>query len=115
MSRCTGHCCKRFYLPYDKAGLDLAAERDLKAFPEGPPNQIDVIATMVIPFEGPDILRDDSDARAFFYTCKHHDEATGNCMNYENRPTMCSSYPYERECSYQGCTMKCDTNNEAKS
>lgn len=38
------------------------------------------------------------------YTCRHHDAATGNCLDYENRPRMCSSFPNDRPCPYPGCT-----------
>jgi Fe-S-cluster containining protein len=41
----------------------------------------------------------------YMYTCKHFDEETNNCTNYENRPRMCRDYPYGGVCSYEGCTM----------
>jgi Fe-S-cluster containining protein len=45
--------------------------------------------------------------RAWHYTCKHFDEKSGNCMNYENRPKMCSSYPNGGACQYKNCTSSC--------
>lgn len=29
-----------------------------------------------------------------FYECKHYDPATKQCGNYENRPPICSGYPW---------------------
>lgn len=50
------------------------------------------------------------------YTCKHYDKANGNCMNYENRPYMCRTFPNTsvknndgsvvRYCEYKDCTCK---------
>lgn len=46
----------------------------------------------------------------YYYTCKHHNAETGNCDNYENRPRMCSSYPFYgnpgARCQYQDCTWE---------
>jgi Fe-S-cluster containining protein len=49
-----------------------------------------------------------------YYTCKHFNKETGDCMNYEYRPHMCSGFPYwgiyEKEhlcsCPYPECEMK---------
>lgn len=30
----------------------------------------------------------------FFYSCKHFDAATRECLNYEHRPPMCLGYPW---------------------
>lgn len=38
-----------------------------------------------------------------YYTCKHHDSATGDCRNYQNRPRMCSDFPYGHACPYDDC------------
>lgn len=42
-------------------------------------------------------------AGGHYYTCKHHDSATGNCRDYQNRPRMCSDFPYGRACPYDDC------------
>lgn len=36
------------------------------------------------------------------YTCKHHDGATGLCIIYEERPAMCSEFPYSGLCGVCG-------------
>ena len=36
------------------------------------------------------------------FTCKHWDEETRLCGDYENRPAMCRDYPYGRTCD-RGC------------
>lgn len=33
-------------------------------------------------------------------------KGTGDCMNYEDRPAMCSDYPYGGKCVQKGCTYK---------
>jgi Fe-S-cluster containining protein len=37
------------------------------------------------------------------YMCKHWDEETRLCNDYENRPPMCRTFPYGKPCRY-GCT-----------
>lgn len=37
-----------------------------------------------------------------YYTCRHFDGA--NCTNYDDRPTMCSKYPYGSACENKACT-----------
>lgn len=85
MNRCTGHCCVNFHIdPRQELAIlaDRGNEDALKVW------------NMVIP------LGHDN------YNCIHHDAATGNCLNYENRPDMCSQFPYGRQCPRQGCTLK---------
>jgi Fe-S-cluster containining protein len=45
-----------------------------------------------------------------YYSCKHHDEASGNCLNYADRPNMCSSFPFygnpRKRCEYKECTWE---------
>lgn len=36
------------------------------------------------------------------FTCKHWNEETRLCGDYENRPKMCADYPYGRACE-RGC------------
>ena len=40
-----------------------------------------------------------------FFTCRHFDEATRNCLIYETRPAMCRDYPYGKQCGFVGCTF----------
>lgn len=120
-SRCTGHCCKDFSLPFSPMELKHQAELAKRGKGRFFPEEILKVADMVVflfqnwsnsqdgrglkkgrgsksPFNGPQ----------YHYTCRHFDRATGNCMNYENRPLMCQNFPYGRDCRYRGCTRRCE-------
>ena len=58
-------------------------------------------------------LRPKENGKGHWYTCKHYDKVSGNCTDYENRPKMCSDYPYGGKCKYKGCTMKPNCAEEA--
>lgn len=108
MNRCTGHCCKDFYLPF--APIQLAHETKKLAIGKSryEAKDFEKISKMLI------FLRTNHNKRRaravggfeYRYTCKHFDRETGNCMNYENRPRMCSDYPYGGKCTYRGCTLQ---------
>lgn len=120
--RCTGHCCERFYLPYSPEDLqkikensiavDRGEERPYPHLINSNTEEITKIADMAILVEysnrwvGGDGHYDQNGdpVRGHYYTCKHFDPVSGNCTNYENRPKMCSEYPYGRMCSYRACT-----------
>lgn len=100
--RCTGHCCKRFFLPYLPSELEQIAER----CDDGPQ-----IAAMVIPL-GPPTEEDQRPGvtsaeafQSFAYTCRNL-LPNGDCAVYADRPKMCRDYPYEGRCVYPGCTAK---------
>lgn len=121
--RCSGHCCRSFRLPFTVEQLEEArqalargigvddGEWPLASVRGGRDLELPQVVEMVIwigdTFEVPGGLRmryqDDG-----FYTCKHHDAATGNCGNYAQRPAMCRDFPYERMggCPYVDCTRK---------
>lgn len=145
MSRCTGHCCERFNLPYSMGELQRYAqaireEKSLFILDNGkekftPSNGEEIlqVANMIIFKEWSKIgmdgnligklieakssietlesrgfrIDEDGDLITPIYTCKHFDMTTRNCTNYENRPTMCRDYPYDRKCDHKGCTY-CD-------
>ena len=104
--RCTGHCCKRFHIggwTYQELGLAFEAflaGRNLVYLDNGGgfgrrmPEDVEVIYPMIVP------LPQDPPG---FYTCRHL-QANGDCGNYDDRPEMCRSYPYERACGFQDCT-----------
>lgn len=119
IQRCTGHCCKRFYLPHAPEIFKQEYQKYLvwKKDPSKPEpiiKEIDIIGPMLVYIgEGSvDVETNDftlGKTDDYFYTCKHHDSITGDCKNYENRPEMCYSYPYSGVCVYKGCTFKlCD-------
>lgn len=93
MSRCTGHCCRRFFLPYSPEKIE--ERRD--TIQDG-----HFIADMVIHLES-------DDEGNHYFTCRHlveADDGTASCGAYEDRPAMCRQYPYGNACTYAGCTMK---------
>lgn len=95
--RCTGHCCKNFFLPYTYQELKQAYEAwyksELKWGSEGRelPQDIHLVYPMVIPRHNQK------------YDCKNLLE-NGDCSIYDNRPKVCREYPYENKCKREGCT-----------
>lgn len=128
--RCTGDCCRRFYLPYSPQELDDWYGRWLAALAEGKAGddtEIHLIAPMVRFVglgPGPAFRADESiesydpvvaektdeDGTVVAATPLHHYYTcvnlgpTGDCGIYERRPRMCREYPYSRPCQYAGCT-----------
>lgn len=92
--RCTGHCCKSFYLGYKPAELVSLAER----YEAGRVN-LDLaqdarqIAAMIVPVDGEENR----------YSCIHHNADTGDCGIYLTRPRMCRDFPDDRPCPFVGC------------
>jgi Fe-S-cluster containining protein len=131
MNRCTGHCCKRFYLPFSPTELQRAAEYT-KTYWIGPDksavkdgwekgwiddtgkvhqrffDEIEQIADMAIFIEkvALNANHEPIDHEAHWYTCKNFDVETGNCKVYETRPIMCRSFPNNPggHCGYKACT-----------
>lgn len=118
--RCTGHCCRNFFLPltpeelkesYD-AALDFKLGRDIgnKQIIQ----DIETIYPMVIflglvdresldgefPPQGEKLPIQSKQNR---YTCKNL-QPNGDCGIYETRPVMCSEFPYDRPCEFKSCT-----------
>lgn len=103
MSRCTGHCCKKFPLPCTPEEL----KENYRAWVNSEPQdkngremiaEIWLIAPMVRKIAERDI--------GAYYTCAHH-QPNGDCAIYDIRPRMCSEYPYGNPCEHidKGCTM----------
>lgn len=95
MSRCTGHCCEAFPLPF---GL-LEADEFLSRVQDGA-----FIRDMII-YVGPRPLTD-PEMRTHLWTCRHFDRTTRNCGAYDQRPHMRSDYPYNHPCLVDGCTLE---------
>lgn len=114
LKRCTGHCCKEFTLPYSPKELRVKYKREfedrLRDPTQAPNNEIRQIALM-IKYLG--ITNTTMDGRKlskysewiYKYTCRNYNPKSGDCRNYENRPRMCSEYPYGKKCLYPGCTL----------
>lgn len=90
-ARCTGQCCAGFSL----GGMTREALRE--KVEAGEVQDGAYILDMVIPLP----LGEDGVPR---FTCRWFDGV--DCARYEDRPRMCSRYPYGGECSYEGCTLR---------
>ena len=117
--KCGGHCCRDFTLPLSP----MEIEHQRRKFVLGKGHfftDMDKIADMVVYLgewhetpqnnhrgETKSHRRAAKFRHVHHYTCKHHNAATGDCMNYKNRPGMCSEYPYERACGYTKCEAVC--------
>lgn len=114
--RCTGHCCKRFFLPYSPG--ELARAEAARAAGEdfwktdagvdlGIPQDISIISGMVLylePAEAVSVSGLEPGHPGHHYTCRHL-LGSGDCAIYASRPTMCRDYPYGKQCSFSECTM----------
>ena len=98
---CTGACCAAFYLPH---GIrEFRARARAGKLQDG-----EFIADMVIPLT-PKEARERSQRfggklatpwklRGHYFACRHWDEQTRLCTVYDQRPRMCSGYPYDEPC-----------------
>lgn len=106
---CNGDCCVAFRVPFDLVEL---ARGDVG--PKSSAEAIDISA-MLIPISPAaanvrllDLIRGDrpdpfpEEEDGHLYKCRHWNERTRRCGNYENRPPMCSTFPYGQPCRY-GC------------
>lgn len=100
-SRCTGHCCRSFYLPFtpeELADIDDSTHIDgskiaAMAIPVAPVGQRP--HGLAFPMIDPPVV-------GHYYTCRH---LIGNdCSIYDERPRMCRTYPEGQKCNYKGCT-----------
>ena len=129
-SRCTGHCCLTFTLPFSPEQLQDAYERwqrqgtaeinkaGLKSVDTKIWQDIWLIAPMVTYlgfFKKPPVkvvnptdneLLGKPGKGGHYYSCKHFDRKKKVCTIYEIRPSLCRRYPYGRGCNYAGCTWK---------
>ncbi len=106
--RCTGHCCRDFYLPWQPEDLKRVANVEIEQAHGGKPTHYDVdeialVAGMVIPLPFSKKLPDALEGGGYRYTCRFHNKETGDCGIYLTRPRMCSTYPYGKTCTYEEC------------
>lgn len=104
-SRCAGHCCREFIIHFGGLNTpDDIATHIRERTTDGP-----VIADMLIflrPVVPGTVMPSGAVADhsgGWVCTCKHWDEATGNCGIYATRPSMCRDYPYGEPCKYKEC------------
>jgi len=104
--RCTGHCCRRFPLSasLEEIREDLARVARGEPHRYGTPRDAAFILDMVVPLERSAVPDGHVGEPRQYYTCRHL-LATGDCGVYEQRPLMCSDYPYEGgRCHHPECT-----------
>lgn len=99
--RCTGHCCRAFYLAQDVSRY--AAEGDEQA--------VFIVGMRRTLLPGSWVPRGEvrsgkllqEEEVGTYYTCTHV-QPNGDCGIYATRPDMCAKYPYGKRCTYPGCT-----------
>jgi len=115
-SRCTGDCCKAFYLsvPYDAMWRSRQAQvRHEKYNVPLPENYVEyednaVILSMVKylgEFKINPVSGHEYAGPTSLYTCKNLAK-NGDCKIYETRPAMCREFPDGKPCPYPGCTWR---------
>lgn len=95
MTRCTGHCCELVVIPLSPSELQDRRETNANG---------DKLADMLSFKGGIDDYYEDG-ARGYAYACIHFDKVARRCTDYENRPWMCSAYPYGKPCDQPKCTL----------
>lgn len=85
--RCTGHCCEHVFIPYSPEEL---GSMDLDDVDKKVPEMLELVGRAA--------------KGGYAYRCVHWNPASGECMDYDNRPGMCRDYPYGRRCMFPGCT-----------
>ena len=90
MKKQTAVCCRRFTLLYSPE--ELKKKSYLADF--------DKIINMLIyiGYLAENVLGEPTEYHQHHYTCKHLDKEKGACIIYEQRPAMCSGFPYNTEC-----------------
>lgn len=106
MPTCDGRCCAVFPLPKD-ARARFAAGANGEDAPfillmllELTPDEAQARAAR-LGYELPAWSHESHD----LFTCRHWDETTRLCAAYEQRPAMCSDYPYTRSCRHESCSF----------
>lgn len=109
-TRCTGDCCRRFYLPFGPGELAYAYALAMGAVPHrlGAPGLLEDIETIYPMAEWLGMEKRGTNGEPIpeavnWYRCRNL-QPNGDCGIYEKRPKMCSEYPYGGACRYDGCT-----------
>lgn len=137
ITRCSGHCCSVFFCPVKPDQLTEFAQTGTLPGVMGPRKIMDgeFMGKMLIPLAarivdlpedlqalyGGQVEHDsqatgptrDTSENGYYYTCRHHNKETGDCMAYEQRPHMCREFPYGEPCKYRGCTRQCTQDEPA--
>lgn len=114
-SRCTGHCCRNFTLPFSPMEMNfwhkVALKTKQKRWGEDtlkvPPMLIYLYSDNKHVNASRDQKLNTSKITKYHYTCKNYDNDTGNCKIYDDRPNMCKSFNDRgQNCTYRDCTCK---------
>lgn len=106
--RCSGDCCREFTLTGFGATPEAIVDTIRAKSQDGA-----VIADMVVPLRAivpgtvlPDgtTCETEPPGGGWVFTCRHFDDASGNCGIYASRPRMCRNFPYGRACEHPSCT-----------
>jgi len=106
ISRCTGHCCEKFTLPYTPSELRKIYEGRGKGEIGGATVDIDWKEAQQIILMVKSIMNDYTPKNPRLYTCRNFDVTTRNCKIYDHRPRMCRNFPYGKKCPNKECTLK---------
>lgn len=85
-NECTGECCECFTLTGKAVRRMNRSEDPIKS------SMLHFLSKSE-PYEG---------ENQYHYTCHYWDHETRLCQVYENRPLMCSLYPYDQICGVCG-------------
>lgn len=91
-NRCTGHCCRDIAIRVSPSELE-AQQIDDSRIEEGAH-----LAHILI-----EPRQDDEDGELWHYHCRYL-MGCGDCGIYRSRPSMCSDYPYGKQCKNPECT-----------
>lgn len=104
--RCDGKCCRAFSVGEQRTPENIYQDY-LEGVAEGGVDpQVKWWVDNLIPIDSQPVGGIEGNPIWSTYTCAHHDPVTGNCKDYENRPPMCSDYPYGNQCGFPGCTFR---------
>ena len=95
-NNCSGDCCSSFPI----MGMTFEG---LAAWAMEVPGHTELqkIVSMVVPLEeAPAVCGRNGDQPWPRFTCIHFDPVNKLCRDYENRPRMCSEFPYDTTCNH---------------
>lgn len=122
--RCTGHCCRRFFLPHSHVEYIRALWAVLHAEADDPESgrwfdddgderperydELERIVPMLVPlgpwhYNAESYGLGETEESGYAYTCRNL-LSNGDCGIYARRPAMCSEFPYGRPCRFVLCT-----------
>jgi Fe-S-cluster containining protein len=101
--RCTGRCCQEIRLGWSPEEILLAADAATRgdAYYVWHNDAYVAIGDSIKLHEMLTPVGQEADGK-WLYHCRHL-LPSGDCDDYENRPWMCSAFPYGQKCPYPDC------------